>query len=100
MTGADELPESDPTKQESVSFTPEVLDRSAMAIPLLRILQEKGKEEDLAAGNGRDYVPDLVPVIVDLNFGYRVAGTRHGSGLAGWSPRRRPRHATSPRVRA
>ncbi|MEO8284604.1 MAG: S8 family peptidase [Pseudarthrobacter sp.] len=71
MTDGIELPESDPNKRESASFTPEVLDRSPIAIPLLRILEQKRHEEELALTNGRDYVPDLLHVIVDLNLGYR-----------------------------
>lgn len=52
-------------------FMPQVLDRSVIAIPLLRILEE----EDSALASGAESVPNLVAVIVASNLEFR--GGRH-----------------------
>ncbi|MDB5770683.1 MAG: hypothetical protein JWM42_1057 [Burkholderia sp.] len=67
MTNANELPESESAAQNSVSFTPEVLDKSVIAVSHLRILEEKSEAENRAR-NGIEYVPDLIGVIVDLDL--------------------------------
>lgn len=62
-----ELPESDPTKP---AFTPEVLDRTVIAIPLLRQLQEEDAKRAAADVDGRPYRPPLIGVVLDLNLEY------------------------------
>jgi serine protease AprX len=48
------MPQSDPTKKP---FTPEVLDKTVIAIPLLNKIKEKGEAE-------------LQPIIIDVNLDY------------------------------
>jgi serine protease AprX len=55
--------ESDPTKKP---FTPEVLDKTVIAIPLLEILQ---------AEEGQPAPRPLQPVIIDINLEYRDGAT-------------------------
>ncbi len=43
-----ELPESDPSAPKSSAFTPEVLDQTVIAIPLLKILKDERDEEKKA----------------------------------------------------
>jgi subtilisin family serine protease len=64
MTG---LPESDPTKK---AFTPEVLDRTVIAIPLLKTLKEDDDARKQAQLEGKTYEPPLIGVVLDLNLEY------------------------------
>jgi subtilisin family serine protease len=57
------------SKPEEPGFTPEVLDRTIIAIPLLRILKA---EKPPAPGSE----PETHPVIIDLNLLYPVDGRR------------------------
>lgn len=65
------LPASDPNKKD---FLPEVLDRSAIAIPLLNKM--RAEEERIAANATASR--ELYPVIIDLNLEY--AGGRDKAG--------------------
>jgi serine protease AprX len=67
-----ELPESDPSAPKSSAFTPEVLDKTVIAIPLLRILKEEREEQEKARKARKRYTPKLVGVILDLNLEYRL----------------------------
>jgi serine protease AprX len=60
--GIPHLPETDPGKKP---FTPEVLDRTVIAIPLL-LEFEKEREAETAEG----FEPKIYPVIIDLNLDY------------------------------
>jgi serine protease AprX len=57
------LPDSDP--EEPVGFTPEVLDRSVLAIPLLRDMAADQRD----VGDSGDE-PKLYPVVIDINLSY------------------------------
>ena len=65
------LPGSDPASPRSSSFTPEVLDKTVIAIPLLKILEEERDEETKARKAHKRYIPRLIGVILDLNLEYR-----------------------------
>ncbi|MDQ0850488.1 subtilisin family serine protease [Arthrobacter sp. B3I9] len=67
----DELPGGHRENQSSTPFTPMVLDKSVIAMPLLRILAQegKGKDSDDASGPAPDSSP--VGVILDLNLEFR-----------------------------
>jgi serine protease AprX len=65
------LPGSDPASPRSSSFTPEVLDKTVIAIPLLKILAEERDEETKARKAHKRYIPRLIGVILDLNLEYR-----------------------------
>lgn len=67
----DELPNTDPEKQPSASFTPKDLDKSVIAIPLLRILAPEREGHDSAGTSGEVPVSGVVGVIVDLNLEFR-----------------------------
>jgi serine protease AprX len=67
-----ELPESDPSAAKSSEFTPEVLDKTVIAIPLLKILKEERDEEEKARKGRKRYTPELVGVILDLNLEYQL----------------------------
>jgi serine protease AprX len=71
-----ELPYSDPSG-DRIGFTPEVLDKTVLSIPLLKILEEErvGLDQD----PGRE--PSLHDVIIDLNLEYR-AGRAAGRARA------------------
>ncbi|MEX1078296.1 MAG: S8 family peptidase [Homoserinimonas sp.] len=58
------LPDSDATKGER--FTPEVLDSTTIAIPLLQVI----KEEAEAARTHPGYRPPILDVMIDLNLEY------------------------------
>lgn len=58
---------------EEMGFTPEVLDRTIIAIPLLKILE---KEKSAQAGAQAASPPELHPVIVDLNLLYSPNGRK------------------------
>jgi len=62
-TGAAELDQSDPQKKP---FTPETLDRTVIAIPLLNQL----KEEKERLEKDPTLAPESFPVIIDLNLEY------------------------------
>ncbi|MGZ5525854.1 MAG: S8 family serine peptidase, partial [Methylomonas sp.] len=63
VTHAGSLPQADPTRKP---FTPEVLDRTVIAVPLLEILN--GEKTRLEQDPSRE--PELHPVIIDLNLEY------------------------------
>jgi serine protease AprX len=60
-----DLPMSDPQRDRPV-FTPEVLDRTVIAIPLLDMLRKE--DEDLRKDPQR--TPDLYDVVIDINLEY------------------------------
>ncbi|HMB06295.1 MAG TPA: S8 family peptidase [Isosphaeraceae bacterium] len=66
-----ELPQDKPGER---GFTPEVMDKTIIAIPLLKILEQENK--DLKGDPGRK--PGLIAVIIDLNLEYPMgrAGAR------------------------
>ncbi|HZC99112.1 MAG TPA: S8 family peptidase [Actinomycetes bacterium] len=77
-----ELPQSDPSGEDRIGFTPEVLDKSVLSIPLLKILKQE--EERLAADPARE--PRLHDVVIDLNLEYRegrAAARRRAEELIG-----------------
>lgn len=59
--GGTDLPQSDPQKKP---FTPESLDKTVIAIPLLDIL----REEEARLRKNRRLKPEVHPVIIDLNL--------------------------------
>ncbi len=61
-----ELPQSDPSGEDRIGFTPEVLDKSVLSIPLLKILNEE--KEQLERDPGRE--PQAHAVVIDLNLEY------------------------------
>lgn len=61
---AGSLPDSDPTQGER--FTPEVLDSTTIAIPLLQVI----KRESEASRTQSGYVPPILDVMIDLNLEY------------------------------
>jgi serine protease AprX len=65
-----ELPDSDPSAKASSTFTPEVLDRTVIAIPLLKRLATEKDEEDAAVAREETYTPPLLGVVLDLNLEY------------------------------
>jgi len=65
-----ELPESDPSAAKSSAFTPEVLDKTVIAVPLLKMLQEERDNEEKARTAGKPYELKPVGVILDLNLEY------------------------------
>ena len=67
-----ELPESDPSAPKSSAFTPEVLDQTVIAIPLLKILKDERDEEAKARKARKRYTPKPLGVILDLNLEYRL----------------------------
>ncbi|MCZ2404611.1 S8 family peptidase [Paenarthrobacter sp. Z7-10] len=62
-----QLPDSD-TRNKRRGFTPEVLDSTAIAIPLLRIIRKELKRSAAARAAGTNYVPPLLDVMIDLNL--------------------------------
>jgi len=74
-----ELPESDPSEQKSSAFTPEVLDKTVIAVPLLKMLQEERDNEEKARTAGKPYELKPVGVILDLNLEYEE-GRDEGRG--------------------
>jgi subtilisin family serine protease len=70
---APELPQSDPTK---LPFTPKILDRTVVAIPLLELLRAE------AAAEGVE--PRLFHVIIDLNLNYPGGRARAKEVVAEW----------------
>src|SRR6059058_1848969 len=68
-----ELPKSTPDER---GFTPEILDRTVIAIPLLKILKDEQEEQQQAQKSNRAFVPKPIPVIIDLNL-------EHHQGRAG-----------------
>ncbi|MFC0678185.1 S8 family peptidase [Lysobacter korlensis] len=58
------LPDSDATRGDR--FTPEVLDSTTIAIPLLQVI----KHEAEAARTQEDYTPPILDVMIDLNLEY------------------------------
>jgi serine protease AprX len=67
-----ELPESDPSAPRSSAFTPEVLDKTVIAIPLLKVLKEERDEQEKARKARKRYTPKLVGIILDLNLEYQL----------------------------
>ena len=89
MTGPEsrsELPGEDPSKG---TFTPKVLDKTVIAIPLLERLRT---EQALEQERGTAYEPPLLGVVLDLNlqyFGGRGTGRERaveGEGTVGPRP--------------
>jgi serine protease AprX len=60
------LPDSDATS--GAPFTPEVLDSTTIAIPLLQMIKEEAEAASLAARTRTAYEPPLLPVMIDLNL--------------------------------
>ena len=58
-----ELPESDPSAPKSSAFTPEVLDQTVIAIPLLKILKDERDEEKKARKARKRYTPKPLGVL-------------------------------------
>ncbi|MDQ1662886.1 MAG: serine protease AprX [Blastococcus sp.] len=81
MTGPEEsprteLPGDDPSKG---TFTPKVLDKTVIAIPLLeRLRKEQVREQE----EGEAYQPPVLGVVLDLNLEY-VKGRQAGRDRAG-----------------
>ncbi len=70
-----ELPRSDPQRSDGRGFHPEILDKTVIAIPLLRWLRDEEQGARL---------PALYHVVLDLNFGYwqgRDAARERANGL-------------------
>ncbi len=71
---AGELPQSNPRKKP---FTPEILDKTVIAIPLLeRLRKERGRRK-------RPAKPEVYPVIIDVNLEYTgrtVGGEDYATG--------------------
>jgi hypothetical protein len=59
----DELPNGDPEEQAGTSSTPNILDKSVIALPLLRVLAQEGKAQASARTGDEPPVSDLVVVI-------------------------------------
>jgi serine protease AprX len=66
------LPGSDPAAPKDVTFTPEVLDKTVIAIPLLKILEDEKEAQEKARKARRRYEHKLIGVILDLNLEYRL----------------------------
>ncbi|WKZ20182.1 MAG: S8 family peptidase [Candidatus Jettenia sp. CY-1] len=72
-TGMDGLTQQDPMKKP---FTPETLDSTVIAIPLLKMLKEEMlkeemlKEKQKKLKEGPAHKPKVFPVIIDLNLEY------------------------------
>jgi serine protease AprX len=60
-----ELPQSDPSR-DRIGFTPEVLDKTVLSIPLLKILEE----ERAQLQQDPEQTPRIHDVIIDLNLEY------------------------------
>jgi serine protease AprX len=58
------LPDSDATK--GARFTPEVLDSTTIAIPLLQVIKQEAEDARTQSG----YVPPILDVMIDLNLEY------------------------------
>ncbi|MDB5770679.1 MAG: peptidase in kexin sedolisin [Burkholderia sp.] len=70
-TSADELPDSNP--RDTSGFTPEVLDKTVIAVPLLRAIKpwlDKWKIEGPKPEDVRDYNPPILDVMIDVNLAY------------------------------
>ncbi|MGM9474721.1 S8 family peptidase [Pseudarthrobacter sp. YS3] len=70
-TPGDELPDSDP--RDTRGFTPEVLDKTVIAVPLLRTMKpwlDKWKFEGSKPEEARDYNPPILDVMIDVNLAY------------------------------
>lgn len=68
-TGADELPNSNP--RDTRGFTPEVLDKTVIAVPLLRAMKpwlDRWKIERPKPEEGRDYNPPILDVMIDVSL--------------------------------
>ena len=66
---------SDPQEK---GFTPEVLDKTIIAIPLLKILEKESSGAQAAAGAEEETepTPKTHPVIIDLNLLYPIDGRK------------------------
>lgn len=64
----DPLPDSDPKNKRR--FTPEVLDMTVIAIPLLKTIRREIKRSKAAQDAGATYKPPILDVIIDLNSEY------------------------------
>ncbi|MDQ0824565.1 serine protease AprX [Arthrobacter sp. B2I5] len=70
-TGAEALPDSNP--RDTRGFTPEVLDKTVIAVPLLRLMKpwlDKWKTEGPKPEEERDYNPPILDVMIDVNLAY------------------------------
>ncbi|HEX9944254.1 MAG TPA: S8 family peptidase [Thermoanaerobaculia bacterium] len=61
------LPETDPGEKP---FTPEILDRTVIAMPLLDDFAEEKQSEEVASKSKKPFTPKVHPVIIDLNLDY------------------------------
>jgi hypothetical protein len=64
---AEQLPGGDPAKK---TFTPMVLDKTVIAMPLLERLKAEQKKREKAEEEGKSYSPPLLGVVLDLNLEY------------------------------
>lgn len=67
----EELPDSNP--RDTRGFTPEVLDKTVIAVPLLKAMKpwlEKWKIEGPKPEEERDYNPPILDVMIDVNLAY------------------------------
>jgi serine protease AprX len=62
-----ELPQSDPSGEDRIGFTPEVLDKSVLSIPLLKVLNQERQQR----ADHPELPPRLHDVVIDLNLEYR-----------------------------
>lgn len=99
--GSTKLPQSDPHKKP---FTPESLDRTVIAIPLLDILNA----EEARRKRNKRLRPEVHPVIIDLNLEFPggreaarawvIKATQAIIGPVKRTARRNGRESTSPRA--
>jgi len=75
------LPQSDPRKKP---FTPEVLDRTVVAIPLLDIFVKEKAAEEAAKAAGQPFTPAVHPLIIDLNLEYPGGRKQAKETVQGW----------------
>lgn len=80
--GAEELSDSNP--QDTRGFTPEVLDKTVIAVPLLRVMKpwlEKWRIEEPKPEEERSYNPPVLDVMIDVNNAYERGRDRAAEDL-------------------
>lgn len=83
-TAGEELPDSNP--RDTRGFTPEVLDKTVIAVPLLRAMKpwlDKWKIEGQKPEEERDYNPPILDVMIDVNLAYERGRKGAAEDLAG-----------------